>query len=439
MHTNDKKQKGESPVRELANKHLKTPQSLIHIRHTISLFQYKLWILLLQEFKRQFDAGEPADENGFRYVSMSYLEKHLGYTPNRKDLINDLRALRKEEICFNYLEKDGYKAQYFAGFISEVKATRLNVGFKFPSLIDEVMLGLDDAKAIFQMLNWNVFNHFSGKYEAIIYKLCKDYIGVGRTPYMTVEELREYMGIKTTEYAEFMKLNEWVIKKPMKSINSSDISDIQVDAVYNRNGRKVVGLYFTVKSKHQTMLPFVEFQVNPAFDCAKVTIPIAKQQEYLDAYTPEQISLSIERANAYCEDLEKKRKSVNYGAIYETAIRENWGAQLQEQRVLEAKKKAKPKKEPVTASLPSAPSAEDLETKQRHEANKQLLARFRTLPEDEQHRLIEACIQAQTSIMKKMARDNYRQHQLSILEKPSFTVLLSPFLAKTWEQAEEVA
>lgn len=433
------KNAGKAVAKSQGDKHLKTPQSLIHIKHTISLFQYKLWILLLQEFKRQFDAGEPADEKGFRYVSMSYLEHHLGYTPSRQDLIEDLRALRKEEICFNYLEKDGYKAQYFAGFISEVKATRLNVGFKFPSLIDDVMLGLDGAKAIFQMLNWNVFNHFSGKYEAIIYKLCKDYIGIGRTPYLTVSEIREYMGLKETEYALFEDFNKFCLKKPITLINASEVSDIVVEAMYNRSGRKVVGLYFTVKSKHQTMLPFVEFQVNPAFDCAKVTIPIMEQQAYLESFTPDQIRLSIERANAYCEDLEKKRKGVNYGAIYKTAIMENWGEQLKEQRALEAKKKAKPKKEPVTAPLPSAPYAEDLETKQRHEANKQLLARFKTLPEEEQHRLIEACIQAQTSIMKKMARDNYRQLQLGVLEKPSFTVLLSPFLAKTWEQVEEVA
>ena len=45
----------QSVVRKVTKRQIKTPQSLIHIKHTISLFQYKLWILLLQEFKRQFD------------------------------------------------------------------------------------------------------------------------------------------------------------------------------------------------------------------------------------------------------------------------------------------------------------------------------------------------------------------------------------------------
>jgi hypothetical protein len=55
MTKNDKAEVSTVVVRRSPKKPLKTPQSLIHIKHTISLLQYKLWILLLQEFKRQFD------------------------------------------------------------------------------------------------------------------------------------------------------------------------------------------------------------------------------------------------------------------------------------------------------------------------------------------------------------------------------------------------
>jgi hypothetical protein len=40
------------------------------------------------------------------------------------------------------------------------------------------MRGLDLPKAMFSLISWDIFNHFTGKHEAIIYKLCKDYIGV---------------------------------------------------------------------------------------------------------------------------------------------------------------------------------------------------------------------------------------------------------------------
>ena len=41
----------------------------------------------------------------FRYVSMSYIEQHIGYAPSRQDIIDDLRALRKEEICLTILKR----------------------------------------------------------------------------------------------------------------------------------------------------------------------------------------------------------------------------------------------------------------------------------------------------------------------------------------------
>ncbi|MCB1673994.1 MAG: replication initiation protein, partial [Pseudomonadales bacterium] len=283
---------------------------------------------------------------------------------------------------------------------------------------------------------WDVFNHFSGKYEAIIYKLCKDYIGVGRTPYMTIDELREYMGVKPSEYAEFMKLNEWVIKKPIKSINDSQISDIIVEAIYNRNGRKVIGIHFTVQLKNQASFPFVEPQSNPAFTCAKVSIPISAQEEYLAAHTAEQISLSIERANQYCEQLEKKQKSVNYGAIYKVAIAENWGQQFEEQRTIYAEIKAKKIRNKTREN------EELLVDKTQNKSdwamiNQRFLERLKSLPEDEQHALIVDCIKAQKPVFKTMARNNYEKFQLDVLEKPSFTALLWPYLAERWNEPIE--
>ena len=103
---------------------IKTPQSLIHIKHRISLLQYKYWILLLRELREQFDAGTPPDENGFRYIPMSKIAADLGYSPNKAEIFKDFLALKNETIAFNVLEKDGQEAKYGAGFISEWKVTR---------------------------------------------------------------------------------------------------------------------------------------------------------------------------------------------------------------------------------------------------------------------------------------------------------------------------
>src|SRR5690349_7772651 len=110
MGSADKKSKTELTIRaknDLAkNDFIKTPQSLIHIRHKISLLQYKYWILMLRELRRQFDEGIPPDEEGFRTMPMSVVRDAFGYSPNKGELWNDLLALKNETISYNFLNKD---------------------------------------------------------------------------------------------------------------------------------------------------------------------------------------------------------------------------------------------------------------------------------------------------------------------------------------------
>jgi hypothetical protein len=330
------------------NLDIKAPQAIVHIKHRISLRQYKYWIVLLQFYREQFEAKIEPNEDGFFRMPKAVLTDFLGYDPVKEELKTDFESLRREPIIINYLEKDGTPAVHGMGFLSEWKITSKTIAFRLPSFLQDVMKGLDQPKAIFQLLNWQIFNHFTGKYEAIIYKLCRDYRGVGRTPYITLAEFREYMGLKTTEYAEFMKLNEWVIKRPCKSINESPVSDIEVTPEFERNGRKVIGLRFIVKTKQQTNIPFPELESNEAFKFAKVHIEVSTQLEYLALRTPEEIELCIERANEYGEDQTQKGKAaMNYGGLYRKAITEGWHIGQAEKRAKKSeiqKKKQEAKK-----------------------------------------------------------------------------------------------
>lgn len=86
---------------------LKAPQAIIHIKHKISLQQYKYWILLLQEFREQFENAVAPDEKGFYSMPMTKLADLIGYVPNKTEVWNDLLALKNETIAFNMLGKDG--------------------------------------------------------------------------------------------------------------------------------------------------------------------------------------------------------------------------------------------------------------------------------------------------------------------------------------------
>lgn len=367
-------------VAEKRPNEVKAPQAVVHIKHSITLRQYKIWLVILQKYREFYEIGGEFDEDGFYRFQKSELDKIIGYETNKEEIRRDLIALRKEDIIISILEKGGEKAEEGMGFISRWRLTSKTIAIELPPFLKNVMKGLDQPRAMFQLLNWQIFNHFSGKYEAIIYKLCRDYVGAKNTPYMTIDEFREYMGLKNNEYTDFKILNHHVIKKPVESINESAVSDISVSVQYRTEGRKKLGLYFVVSRKNQTSIPFPELEQNKAFRFSKVHIEAFTQMEYLALRKPEEIELCIERANEYGEGEAVKGKEPNYGALYRKAINEGWHVSYADKKAeKEAIAEEKRKEQQRTEDAKKLEAQKAQEQRAWIEAT---LATFNTLSED---------------------------------------------------------
>lgn len=345
---------------------LRTSQAVVHISHCITLRQYKYWILLLHFYREAYKQASASDGDGTSRVSIAKITEYLGYEPVKAELKADFEVLRKEPIVINILSKDGHKAQRGMGFISEWEISSKTVGFRLPTFLEDVMKGMDDAKAIFHLLHWEIFSSFTGKYEAIIYKLCKDYVGVQRTPYMTIAEFRQYIGLQESEYPQFAELNRWTISKPVNVINESIISDITVTVEFQRKGRKVEGLFFKIELKKQAIsvgsLMNMTDMPHPAFAEARITISASEQYAYLEKYSPELIQATIARANIFADEQMAKDEPVNMGAIYKSAFANKWGVEYLEKKDQQAKVQKKPKKPASakpTASIQQAEPAQD--------------------------------------------------------------------------------
>lgn len=363
---------------------LKTSQAVVHISHGITLRQYKYWILLLHFYRESYKQSLPSEQDGTVRIPIAKISEYLGYEPVKAELRADFEVLRKEPIVINILSKDGHKAQRGMGFISEWEVSSKTVGVRLPTFLEDVMKGLDDAKAIFHLLHWEIFSSFNGKYEAIIYKLCKDYVGVQRTPYMTIADFRQYVGLQETEYPQFAELNRWTISKPVSVINESVLSDILVTVEFSRKGRKVEGLYFKVEPKQHSMsvgaLTDMSDMPHPAFSEARISIPISDQHAYLENYSPELIQATIERANNYADEKLAKDEPVNLGAIYKSAFANKWGVQYLEQMELLAKK-AQEKKKRTVASKQKKQEPSVIEHAQDKVAESELRAKWDELPD----------------------------------------------------------
>lgn len=370
----------------------RTPQELVHIKHSISARQYKYWFLLLKAYKELIEANTQADKDGFYSVSLSDISNLMGYEPVKKELKADLEALRQQPIIINYLEKDGKPVTHGMGFLSEWKVSSTKISFKLPSFIEKVVQGDLEAKQMFLLLNWDIFNSFGGKYEAIIYKLCKDYIGVGRTPYFTIEEYRDYIGLKENEYKQFFELNRWAISKPIKNINDNEMSDILVKVFLEKKGVKVIGLHFEMEYKATTpLLEIAPIEPNPAFEKSLITIPPNKQLEYLGQFSEEQIKAIIDRANGYIDKLKADGKKASVGAIYNKAFLESWGLdnwEAEQKAKAEADEKKRQEKAEREAELKAKKEAEERERQERAERER-CFSVFEALPQDEQEAILD--------------------------------------------------
>lgn len=386
-------------------KDLKTPQSLIHLDHTMTLVQYKYWVLFLHDVKRQILQGVEPDEKGYYYISMKEVNALMGLSATqRKSIIfDDLKALKNITVSYNVLEKDGTKAKIGHGLIYDWYVSNNRIGYILPKTFVDTMLQMDtDKKSIFHLLNWQIFNSFSGKYEAIIYKLCKDYMGVGITHKFTIDEFRKYLGLGKNEYTEFKILNHWTIQKPIKIINESEISDITISVKFEKQGRKVVGVQFLVEPK-QKALPFNENNPHIAFTGAKIPLSTEQQQAYLEKYNNEQIEAIIERANEYAQKLTDDGKKVNFGAVYNKAFGEGWGLET-----LEAKKRAEAEAEAKRLEAKAQKEAErkaKAEVKAKEKAEKERTDKaikiFESLPADEQEKILDELEKLTPPFMKK--------------------------------------
>lgn len=382
---------------------------------------------MLRAYREAYELGSIPNEQGYYLLPIATFEHWLGYELVRGELKADLESIRREPIIYNVLGKDGKKILRGAGFISEWELTANWVGFKLPGFLMESIQQLDLKNSIFQKINWEVFNSFTGKYEAILYKLCRDYVGSRRTPTLSIQEYREYMGLKDQEYAAFKDLNKFVISAPIKRINNSAAADITIEAVFKREARKAVSVQFLVSPKQQTMLDLGD---DPAFRFARVTIALAQQKEYLAQKEPELIELCIQRANEYGEEEEKKGKQVNFGALYRKAIEEDWGTEYQSKQKREAEKLLAQTKQQTTATNES-------QTKRLDElkADFQRLATsaaIKSLTKEDKQKHVDAYI-AEVGDGKATSYDKLKIDFSDTLERANFNNALRKKLTPTFD------
>jgi hypothetical protein len=102
---------------------------------------------------------------------------------------------------------------------------------------------------VYAIINVGIQRQFNSGYALTLYENCLRYRRTGSTGWMTLEVFRKLMGATAPTYEDFRRLSELVIKKAEVEVNA--LSDIDIKAEYERKGRKVARIRFTVNEKAQ--------------------------------------------------------------------------------------------------------------------------------------------------------------------------------------------
>lgn len=102
---------------------------------------------------------------------------------------------------------------------------------------------------VYAIINVGIQRQFRSGYALTLYENCLRFRRTGSTGWMTLEIFRKLMGATASTYDDFRRLSELVIKKAEAEVNA--LSDIEIKAEYERKGRKVVRIRFTVKENEQ--------------------------------------------------------------------------------------------------------------------------------------------------------------------------------------------
>jgi hypothetical protein len=223
-----------------------TRSSEIQITSKLSLVQHKAWLVLLRNAYQEL-----RNQNIKKHrMRLSEFATYLGYGKNGGDgyFREILEGLVDTKVSWNILSKDGPGEWGMASMLAGLRVKNGVVEYDYSAFMRKKFYN----SKMFALLNLQILDLFSSKYSLVIYNLCNDHTGTGRTPFIGLAQFREFVGLEQSEYPTFKSLNRRVIKEPVAEINR--LSDILVNVEYSKEKRRVIGLEFVIRENPQLKL-----------------------------------------------------------------------------------------------------------------------------------------------------------------------------------------
>lgn len=287
---------------------------VIHISNTISKLQRDTWNLLLvnayENLLKQDVFCANLDEvfDGLNLGKMKSKDS-WGFTHFK----GAIESLNTTLVKWNILGKDKsgfWKTEEFAA-IPLLAGTRVNfkertIVYGFSPLLRQKL----HNPAMYARICWAISNNFVSKHTTALYELFADYFDLkrkkGETPWISLDDYRDILGIRDGDYREFKRLNARLIQDPLKEINKK--SDLDVRVLKKKEKRRIVAIKFIIEGKKtfQMPMPFITPESYPELEEKK---DIELKDKFLMGRLIDH--LGEELASKFAEEYDEERLSGN--------------------------------------------------------------------------------------------------------------------------------
>ena len=292
---------------------LKKHSSVVQITNTVTVFQRRLFNILLANAQRE------KQKNINRHkIYIGEISSLLHNNSENYDFIyQSLQALVSTSVQWNFLRKDKrhqeiwtrLNEEYNAGLGPRGGAALLAqwehegngvISYEFPSVITGLILN----PPMYALLSLKMQNQFDDKHSLALYELFTDYFNAefpdrSMTPVMSVHDVRIVMGVADNEYSdEFKNVSRDIIKRSIAEIE--DKTELRIEALYQKRGHTVVSVQFLIGKVQRHQAPKVEQLLLPL----ETETPASQVSEPLIDYDALFESLSLEERGIILREAE---------------------------------------------------------------------------------------------------------------------------------------
>ena len=211
----------------------------IYIENNITLLQRRAWNVLLAYAYDELLTKEEHD------LKVKDLMRILEFDSKNGDYLKEaLEALVTCKLKWNILGKD-IEEWGVTTLLSEAIIRNGTCFYGYGRALRERL----HNPRMYARISLSMQNKFTSKHAQALWEMCVDCLdearNYGESRFIPLEKYRELMGLSQAMYPVFKDLSKYVIKAPIEEIN--EVTDFQVEAAYQRVGRKVVAVKFKVR------------------------------------------------------------------------------------------------------------------------------------------------------------------------------------------------